>query len=149
MTMASEQVAAPIAAASAATLWALANDAALAVFALPIGVVLAAAAGAFFAQTFMPAASFWATMRSGLAWTVCGAYSLPLALHLFGAPPKIAGSVAFVFSAGLQLLAPAIVPVLVRNSPAWVRAYIDRLSGRPQTEQKGDENGSADARGSN
>jgi glucose uptake protein GlcU len=130
--------------ASAATLagsaWTIANDAAAAIFGVPIGVLLAAAAGSFFARTFTPPATFWIAFRGGLAWTFAGAYTLPLVLHLSGWPSSIAASAAFVLSCALQLLAPAIVPVLIRNSPAWIRAYLDRLSGRQQ-QQSGVING--------
>ncbi len=114
--------------------WALANDAAAAIFGVPIGVVLAAAAGAFFARTFTAPSSFWQTLRAGIGWTLCGAYSLPLAMHLSGWPPSMAASAAFVLSAGLQLLAPALVPVILRNSPAWFQAWGNRLFGASSRE---------------
>jgi hypothetical protein len=117
-------------ASAAGSAWSIANDAAQAVFGIPIGVVLAAAAGAFFARTFTPASSLGATLRGWAAWTLAGAYTLPLAMHLMGWPQPIAASVAFILSCALQLIAPAVVPMIVRNSPEWVRAIVDRWTGR-------------------
>lgn len=130
-----QDLAAAAAVAASASAWSTANDAAQLLFGVPIGVLLAAAAGAFFARTFLPPSSFWATMRAGIGWTLCGAYSLPLALYFMGWPSSIAASIAFCLSCLLQLLAPALVPVLIRNSPAWILAVLDRWSGRQHPEK--------------
>lgn len=133
--MSSGATATAAAASGAGSVWALANDAAGALFGVPIAVVLAAAAGAFFARTFTPPSSFWAALRGGIGWTLAGAYTLPLVMHLSGFPPGIAASTAFVSSCLLQLLAPVIVPMIVRRSPEWVRAWLDRWTGAQTTEK--------------
>lgn len=136
MSPAAEQtvVAATAAGASGAgSVWAIANDAAAALFGVPISVLLAAAAGAFFARTFTPASSFLATMRGGIGWTLAGAYSIPLIMHLAGLPSSIAASAAFVLSCVGQLLAPKVVPMLIEMSPVWIRSWLDRFFGSKPT----------------
>ena len=115
--------------AGAAALWALANDAAAAMFGLPIGVLLAAAAGAFFGRTFTPAAGFWLSLRAGVGWPLAGAYTLPLAMHHSGLPAKLAASAAFVLALTLQLLAPVLVPVIIAAAPAWLRRVLNSFAG--------------------
>lgn len=113
----------------AGSFWAIANEATRAIFGIPVGVFLAAAAGAFFARTFTPASSFAATLRGWVGWTLAGAYTIPLAMHLSGWPSSIAASAAFVLSCALQLLAPVVVPMIVRNSPDWIRTWLSKLTG--------------------
>lgn len=116
-------------AAAVAAAWSIANQVAQLIFGIPVGVLLACGSGAFFARTFLAPAPFLQTARAWVGWTLAGAYTLPLAMHVAGAPTSISASIGFVWAAALQLLAPVLVPMLIRNSPEWIRGWLDRLAG--------------------
>lgn len=100
-----------------------------AIFGVPSQALLAAGAGVFFGRTFLPATGFRQTLTAWVGWTVASCYSVPLLMHFWGFPKGIVSSVAFALGLALQLFAPILVPELIKRSPAWVRAWIDRRAG--------------------
>lgn len=107
------------------TAWAFATQAADLVFGLPIQVVLACFFASAGARTYVGSIGFW---KAAWVITMCaalGAYTVPLALHLFGLPTSVQAGVGVLISGGIQI--PAAREWIVN----MVKAVWQLRSGAP------------------
>lgn len=116
------------------TAWAFATQAADVVFGIPIQVVLACFFASAAARTYVGSVGLLKT-----AWiiTMCaalGAYSVPLALHLFGLPTSVQAGVGVLISGGIQL--PAVREWLVEMVKAVMRLKTGTLPPAPLVADK-------------
>jgi len=105
--------------------WAFAVQAVDLLFGLPIQVVLACVFGSAAARTYIGAVGFARTLGMILVFAGVGAYTLPLALHLFGLPTSVSAGVGFLISGGAQL--PAVREWIV----SVAKAIFQRKAGVP------------------
>lgn len=104
--MVNETSGAVAAASGMGTAWAFATQATDVVFGLPIQVVLACFFASAGARSYVGPIGFW---KAAWVITMCaalGAYTVPLALHLFGLPTAAQAGVGVLLSGGMQL--PAV-----------------------------------------
>jgi hypothetical protein len=117
----------------------LANEISSALLGVPVPVLLAAAAGAFFAITFREAV----TVGRGLvAWSSCtlaGAFASTLALYALNWPPNLAGAVAFFTAAGLPVLGPPILVEIQRRIPDIFERLARKVGPPPPGNGQGDQ----------
>lgn len=115
---------------SAVSAWiAIAADAAMQVFGVPLPVVLAALTGAFGARVFLPPAPFWRSITTTVLWTAAGAFLAQLALWVatawFTGPPP-SGALA-----GLALVCAFIgqrcAPILWERGGAALARMLDQI----------------------
>lgn len=118
------------AAVSAAGTWlAMASDAALQLFGVPLPVVLAALTGACGARVFLPAAQFAHAFMGCVFWTSAGAFCPQLVLWLIsqwltGAPPSgVLAGIALITSA----LGQRAAPILWERGGAALQRWLDGL----------------------
>lgn len=118
------------AASGTASWWTAAKEIALELFGVPLQVVLAAAAGAFLARSFMAnETGYLRAVAGGALWTIVGTVLAQLLLALIAAwldkeiPTGALSGVALIVSAGGQF----VVPVMAREGPEALRRWLQNL----------------------
>lgn len=106
------------------------SDIAIQVFGVPLPVLLAAAAGAFLARSYLPSVGTVRALGGSTVWTVVGCALAPIIPAIAGkfgleVPTGALAGSALVVSAG----APLLWPVVVDNLPRLAKRWFDRLSG--------------------
>lgn len=129
-----QHVAGTVAAASGVAAWAtVAADVALAIFGVPLPVVLAAATGAAGARTFVPHVSYARAVIEGLLWGAVGVFTAQFALwivSLFSStiPTGALSGAALLVSAGGQIF---VTPEFIEAMRAAIRRRIDGIGRQP------------------
>lgn len=120
-----------VAAATGIGAWlAMAADVALAIFGVPLPVVLAAATGAAGARTFMPAVSYRRALVEGLLWGAGGIFTAQLGLVIVESfarvtiPTGALSGAALLVSAGGQIF---VTQEFIESIREAIRRRIDRI----------------------
>jgi len=123
----------------AAAVLTAAGDVAVAVMGVPLPVVMASAAGAGLARSFLPAVSFWQAAGATGLWTVLGcagapfaqsalpALLSPLGVQMVLPANALAGIAATVASS--PWWGPKVWPLVVQRFP-WLRSPQDGQGGQ-------------------
>lgn len=85
------------------TAWSFATQAADLMFGLPIQVVLACFFSSAAARTYVGSVGLLKTAWIIIMCAALGAYTVPLALHLFGLPTTVQAGVGVLISGGIQI----------------------------------------------
>lgn len=103
-------------------------DWALAIFGVPVSVLLAAFAGAMISLSFLSAPeSLRRTLTLVSCNTLIGTYGAPLAAKsLEWNEPRLSIGLAF----GIALVIQMIIPLVLQAAPKIIEALIDRIRGR-------------------
>jgi len=112
-------------ASAGAAVWCGMSAAADALFGVPLQVLFAAAAGAFGAMTYLGQMGLLKLIAASVFYTAIGAFTVPLAMHLLGAPHAAAAGVALLISGGL----PFAMPVVRQRLPELIGKLFDKLTG--------------------
>lgn len=110
----------------AATIWAGLSAAADALFGVPLSVVFAAATASFGALTYLGQVSTGRLIAASFFYTAIGAFTVPLAMHLMGAPQQASAGVGAVISGAL----PFMMPKIRERLPQVIDFLFDKLTGR-------------------
>lgn len=127
------------AASAGAGAWlAMASQAALELFGVPLPVVLAALTGACGARVFLEPTTFWRAVSASLFWTIAGSIGAQLVLWLVGlwaggtAPGGVLAGVALASAA----LGQRVAPIIWQSGGAALQRKLDSLfNSKPKGEQ--------------
>ena len=107
------------------TIWAGLSVAADAIYGVPLQVLFAAAIGAFGAMTYLGQMGIGKLIAASFFYMSIGAFTVPLAMHLLGAPAPAAAGVALVIAGAL----PFTMPMVRRRFPELIGGLFDKLTG--------------------
>lgn len=112
-------------ASAGATIWCGMTAAAEALFGVPLQVVFAAATASFGALTYLGQMGIGKLIAASIFYTAIGSFTVPLAMHLLGAPDKASAGVALVISGAL----PFCMPMIRQKLPELIGRLFDKLTG--------------------